>query len=644
MILIRLLQRPGRETHLSIEALLISRSPDQLILLDDPAFLPDIALPAPDFDFSNLMLELAGDSPLRSSQSMLSIRNRSGSFSSHAASGIGIQLPSSSTQNGAYQLPSNKAFEGCSAHKAFGGIGRDIFGDEEENLYQDDMIFEFDADGMIHDIDVNEREARRAGTVFPPGHVPLASDSAASGRVRKEHEDAAAGRLPIIGDDGDFGMANYSDDQQLLPEAEPFLNIVGSKQRNLLLAEEESSQATSSDSAEAPAKRRKPKQKKVIAKDSILELRNADLIIWQKDYLMHMADACIAASQKNAVTQAKKNAEAWVLGNGLNGVGQGIGFSKLPSPLAMFSGASLLFKVTGKPIPEHNPRGKRGTKRGSSDVEVQDSSPKRGRHDDGDLLALEDEAGRGNFDDDILIQDASSGIEIGREAPSALADHPSSALMPWNVSASLHSHQRGSSVQGGRAGSAIISSAGRHMRSASPLIGRGSNIPGELDHFSSQMDDMVMYGRSEEDFESEAARSKRGESIIRGVSSTQADFEIFGAAAQVDTQTAASSQWIRDALDRESGNFFEYMRNTISEKTGDELGDDEEEELGADGQKSKFVTFEELFDPKQNSGMVAAQAFYHILSLATKKRVWVEQDFDEEEMVPFGEIKIGVLA
>jgi meiotic recombination protein REC8 len=237
------------------------------MLMDDPAFLPDMALPALDFDFSNLGLEPAGDSQ-RSSQSMLSIRNRSGSLSSHA-SRISIQLPSSSTQAGAYQLPFNDPFGGSSAQKGLGDPGN-LFGDDEENLYQDDMIFEFDADGMIRDIDVNEREARRAGNVFPSGHGLLKSDSAASGRVRKEHEDAIADRVLPIDGEGDFDMMNYGDDEQVLPEAEPFPVAGGSGRTNSFLVEKGTSQESSSDSAEAPAKRRKPKQKKVLQKDNII--------------------------------------------------------------------------------------------------------------------------------------------------------------------------------------------------------------------------------------------------------------------------------------------------------------------------------------------------------------------------------------
>ena len=113
---------------------------------------------------------------------------------------------------------------------------------------------------------------------------------------------------------------------------------------------------------------------------------------------------------------------------------------------------------------------------------------------------------------------------------------------------------------------------------------------------------------------------------------------MFGPAAQVDTQTAGDSQWVRDILAQEAGNFFDYVLNTISEIAGHDLGDSEGP--AAVAEKNKSVTFDELFDPTSNSRIVAAQAFYHVLSLATKNRVWVEQDGDME---PFGPIRIGVM-
>jgi hypothetical protein len=203
--------------------LLTRGSPEQLILLDDPAFLPENGLPI--FDFSNLDLDPKGDSQ-RSSQSMLSIRHRSGSASSsHGPSVLGLNIPSSSNGGaGTYQLPD--PFQQPSGQND-AGLGLNVFGDDEVAIYNDDeILFDFGDDGELRDIPASERQARRAGSVRPQGR--LGSDSAASGRVRKEHEDGLAGRaLAIMDGDGDFNMFHYDDDQQMLPDADPFPVMTG---------------------------------------------------------------------------------------------------------------------------------------------------------------------------------------------------------------------------------------------------------------------------------------------------------------------------------------------------------------------------------------------------------------------------------
>ncbi|KAN0119757.1 hypothetical protein V8E51_001965 [Hyaloscypha variabilis] len=627
--------------------------PEQLILLDDPAFLPENGLPI--FDFSMLDLDPKGDSQ-RSSQSMLSIRRRSGSVSSsHAASVLGLNIPSSSNGGaGTYQLPFNDHFHQASGQKNL-GLGLNAFGEDEVAVFNDDMLFDFGEDGELRDIPASEREARQAGSVHPQRH--LGSDSAASGRVRKEHEDALVGRtLPIINGDGDFDMFQYDD--MILPDAEAFPVMtggLGANDRPLNLEDEDLvlSEEPSSDSAEAPQKRKKSKAKKkagLVDKDH--EVKNGTLAQWQNDYVAYNVAETLLKINRKATSLAKKNAFHFIVGSGLNGVGQGIGSAKFASPLEMFSGASFLAKLTGKPAPiAGGLKSKKGIKRPHKDEEEEeqlDSPSKR---------VKEDEVGRGYEYDGMMLNmdfeaDANNNnsheqsVELGRDAPSALPDYPSSA-MPWNVSASLNSHQRGqsSSIQG-RAGvlGSQVGSVGGRLTAASPLIGRGSAAAGDLEHFSQLMGDdepMVMYGRDDEDNASGSQPHAFGGP--GGATSSQAgghdDFEMYGAAAAVDTQTAGSSQWVKQALDRESENFFEYVKNTISEKLGDELGDDDP--LGAQEFAEKSVTFEELFVPNNNTCIVAAQAFYHVLCLATKNRVWVQQA--AEDLEPFGEIRIGVV-
>ena len=231
------------------------------------------------------------------------------------------------------------------------------------------------------------------------------------------------------------------------------------------------------NAADAVPKSRKARVRPALRADRIVELRNSDLIQWQAGYKDAMVADMRQALQHKANALAKKNASWFVYGTGLNGVGYGVGTQMIPSPLDMFSGDSLLSKFAGKPIASAVSKTKK-TKR-ALDVDTEEKvTPKRTRQ-----AQSGNEIGLGLFDDDqgmMLMEDGSIGMEIGREAPSALPDHPSS-VMPWNVSASLNSFQRGaSSSQLGRG----FGSAGRRPPPASPLVGRGSALPGALEQFS----------------------------------------------------------------------------------------------------------------------------------------------------------------
>lgn len=607
-----------------------------MVLADDPAFAIDGALPALDLDFLDLDGR-HGDSQ-RTSQSMLSIRSRSGSVGSLNP---GINLSSSSAGGGNYQLPNNQ-FGGSSAQKSFGGG----FNNDEDMLVMDDDLFDFDEEGNMRDVLPGEREARRAGSLLPGR---LGSDSAASGRVRQEHAAARDG-VRIVDGEGDMNMDFFNDnyDLPLLPDADPF--PVASGRKNPLNNEDHvmsDPEHVSSDSAEAQQKqkrKRTARKVKFMETDQDTQYKNGDLSSWNQEYLANM-DENIKAHKSQAIVKAsKKTAHQYIYGLGLNGVGMGIGAEHFDNPLAMFSGAALLELITGVSAPSLDI--KKPSKRTNASSEGEQSTPNK-------RPALEDEVARG-FEDENILQindDYEQSMEVGRDAPTALADYPSSA-MPWNKSVSLLSHQQN---QSSRPGSVI----GRRLTSASPLMGRGSILPRDL---ISEQDEMVMYGRSDsvqpQDF---GVGGDISSSQGAGGAGASQDFELFGAAAGVDTQTAADSQWVRTVLDRESNNFFEYVKNSIDEKFGAEEEDEDVDELSDDFDlaRSRFkrskgkgkatdeeraVSFEQLFVPKQNSHVVAAQAFYHVLTLATKSKVWVRQDtgVDEDNVEPFGDIMIGV--
>ena len=111
------------------------------------------------------------------------------------------------------------------------------------------------------------------------------------------------------------------------------------------------------------------------------------------------------------------------------------------------------------------------------------------------------------------------------------------------------------------------------------------------------------------------------------------EFQLYGPAAAVDTQTAAQSQWVAAALDTEAHNFLAFLRAEIDAKivSADQASGQLEDE---DVEK---VTFEGLLPPEQHSKVVAAQGLLHVLSLATKGLIEVRQE------EAFARIEIGIV-
>ena len=154
-----------------------STSPDQLIIHDDPAFVPDFALPGLDIDLS--ALDISSGSSRRSS--ILSHRSQRSSLSSQpdADEAVGgLIIPSSDSRGvgdlGGFILPSDN-MSSAQRSARIGGLLEDE--DEGFNL---DPGFTIDADGNL--IEGNTPDLAAA----PPVGVRLGSDSAASVRVRQE--------------------------------------------------------------------------------------------------------------------------------------------------------------------------------------------------------------------------------------------------------------------------------------------------------------------------------------------------------------------------------------------------------------------------------------------------------------------------
>ena len=204
-------------------------------------------------------------------------------------------------------------------------------------------------------------------------------------------------------------------------------------------------------------------------------------------------------------------------------------------------------------------------------------------------------------------------VEQGREAPRAISDRHSSQ-MPWNLSSAHRSSAQPRSQLGGYGG--FSSSAqgvddnappgsrsrrGSRLMSASPLLGRGPQY---------DLSDLELPTHVGED-------DLLGGPV--GVSSSQQgvadeDFQLYGPAANVSTQTAQTSQWMKATLDEESSNFLAFVRDRT------------DAELSAGLAVEEVIAFEALLPPVHNTNIVAAQALYHVLALATKNVLLVEQD------------------
>lgn len=282
---------------------------------------------------------------------------------------------------------------------------------------------------------------------------------------------------------------------------------------------------------------------------------------------------------------AKKNAEYWILGQGDQG------------PLSIFSGAKLLEALTGINL---RAAGKKHAR--DEGYETDEGRRVRPRS-----QPSSDEIGRGFQGEGYMPMIGDDTIEQGREAPTPLDDRHISSMMPWNQSTGSR-RPTGAFSAAGIPTSASFGGVGRQLgslprrpsrlTSASPLMGRGA-VGGE-------MDELQLPG-------------SQGDIAMTGLD----DFELFGPAAQVNTQTAEQSQWQREALDGESMHFLEFVQTGIEEmdQARDQAGMDDE----ADEELKGSIDFDSLLPPEKHSRIVAAQVLLHVLALGTKNLLAIEQ-------------------
>ncbi|KAF2135765.1 uncharacterized protein K452DRAFT_303302 [Aplosporella prunicola CBS 121167] len=592
--------------------------PEQLLLEDDPTFLPDFALAPLDFDLSNLEAPSPRSEKLRSS--------RSGSRSSIS---LEEQLPAGPV--GGLELPTSDSIGGD-----LGGFV--VPGDEgpgvkvpdagaliaEDDGFLPEADFGFDADGNLLEFTGTDQPHHST-----PGTAPrlgLGSDTAASARVRQDHE---GGQLP--GEDvGDRMNINIplGDDLEQLPEGEAFPSAhdVPTSPSGRPLTEGDVVETVSSE--QAPMKRKR--KARVIALDQSMELRNTDLSNWMKNYPANMAEASMHKFEIRTKAQARKNAEHWVLG-GLGGISGIIGNTTLSGPLDMFRGDALL-RALGIAT-KTSVAGQKRPRESVEEEQTEEERRTRQRSDEDDVARrLDEDSGFVNIDD---IEP-----ELPREGQQDMTEHLSTG-MPWNITASARGSSVARSVRTalglGSMGAAAPTSAGgpssvagpagslgrrgSRLVSASPLLGRGR--AGTLEPLRSL------------EAEEGAALGDEGVSL-----NDEEEFELYGTAAGVDTQTANESQFLNTSLLQEENNVRVWMYNALKEKMGVPAGDEEdvpESDAVPEGLFESEILFEELVPLEGNTRIVACQAFMHVLSLTTKGFITAMQE------EPFADIRLALV-
>ncbi|ORY18856.1 Rec8 like protein-domain-containing protein [Clohesyomyces aquaticus] len=596
---IRLMLKAMQDAGLDPEA--GKARPEQLVLQDDPSFLPDFALLPPADLLADLQIPLVQTPRSGESQSLTP-------FGSQQAPGTpgeqlgGLVIPSSSSRGaGGFALAGDD-----------GGVSS-MMGDhsgmlEEEGIVPllDDPDFGFDADGNLIEFTPGQPVP---GTPAVAGGATVTSDAGASARVRREHEEGQRAGVELHDGDMDIDLPLFGDD---LSEGEAF-------PANRPVQGQEQSVLVETSSTVAAPMRRKRRTARVLSLDTTMELRNKDLSNWNTNYLKNMEQASRVKHKQWVASQAKKNAEYWVWGAGLGGIGNRLAGATGPTPFDNFYGDGLFKLLTGQS--RKSRAGKKHDRDSGIDEETQGESRRVRPKSDED----QEQIGRGEEDEAMFVPGGDEEVELPRDAPSALDDQQVFSAMPWNMSASRH----GSSALplSGRVG--MLGSMGRpsslsmgrgrgsRMVSASPLHGHGKTGAGGL----------------------EALRSLEGEDELGNIVSDDFGFAPLGPGTDSDEsfeqQPFQPSVRVHGALSAEGGNFLAFVADAIAEKrqrAKAALGEMADEQRAEAAEGIDEVLFEEFLSPTENTKMVAAQGLLMVLALGTKGLLNVRQDDGFEEI------------
>lgn len=563
-------------------------------MVDDPNFVPDFTLPALDFDDNGeLVIPSLDLSQSKMSSQHSPLDNSSGSPANLPFINLNIRHSSSQAS---VNIPS--PFQNANQPQA--DNEQPMFGEEE--LPWGDWPVQIDENGnMLEEPELPELPLQ-----------PLQKDDDTFGENDGPAQKAQGGTyLPddeaqiIFGDD-DAQVIVGEDEQHQLPADQAAVH--DSKDVSLPSEEE-----LSSDLGQVPQpQRQRSRRTKALAPDSATHISRSEFKSWSDNYLVRIEEAQLQPPQVSTA-HAKKNAFVLVFGLGLGDIGVLNAIPGVEHELAQFyAGDNLkdmmmseILAGVEEGVEEEMEERARGAVRrrsasvafGSEDEQSQDGRRVRARDDQEEgQQAPVVEDGMMPFGSDI----ADMVPEVGREHPgSALSDHHRSSNAPWN---------RHSSVE-----------VGRNAVEGSPLVGRGSILQQANVKFSD--DGAPAFGSD-----------GFGPLQYDGAAHDLSSFGDYGTAAGVSMQEANTSQFMREALDREGRNFLGFVEG-VAVQRGDK--DEQSENL-------RWVRFDGLFEDQDKTKSVVAQAFLHVLTLATKGQIKVKQE-GLGILKPFGEIRIGTM-
>lgn len=409
----------------------------------------------------------------------------------------------------------------------------------------------------------------------------------------------------------DAQQSRQPEDQQLLEMGEDLIrseiNIPNGRDEVLVSGKNDIIDENTDAQEVIPAQPQKKKQRKAktvpIDPDGGDRVVRAEFRAWNDNYLENMERAR-KPPRTTAPAQAKRNAAKLVFGLGITELDTSPKKHEYVHPLAeCFGHKALQTRFLGFEVDGDEDFEKRGRRRSSDEAfeDVEEGRRVRRR-----LDGEQDGAGQAvqPLNDDYMMElvGDEEDVEVGRAPDAVLSDHPS---LPWNRPSP---QVPGSSVLG----SAQRDSARKGQGQESPLVGRGSVI-----HDIERYSDTAPFG-------SDGLQPRFSDNLY----SDGPGFNDSGHSGDVNT-----SQLMRDALDREGQNFLGFLERVAGEKGQIRGG-------AGDDDGRCWITFDDLFEREDKTRVAAAQAFHHVLSLATKGVIRIEQE--GQNKVAYGVIHIGV--